>query len=510
MHNNKRIAKNAMYMYIRMLVMMLVSLYTTRVVLRTLGVDDYGIYNVVGGIVVFFSFINSGLAGATKRYILAELAIGDLLSQRKVFSLAVNAHVLIVTIVIIAGETIGLWILYQAMNIPEGRMHAAFIVYQASLFIAVTGILQSPFSSLIISFEKMSIYAYLSILDVLLKLYIVFMVQLVDGDKLVWYAFLLCLIAAFNIIIYLLYCRRNFKMCRYVSTKDKKTFYSILQYVGWTIFGSGANVLSKQGVSILVNNFFSVAVNAAMGVSNMVVNNASHFVSNLQIVFAPQLTKNTISKDFSSLIGLIFKSSRYTVFLVLIILIPIIFVISDLLKIWLGSFPRYTEEFCILTLICIFIESVSMPLTTVITAYSKIRNYQIYISLLYLLSFLLSWGVLYFGGLPYSVMIVRTAVDILMVGVRLWLTKKKVDMFSIKRWCVEVYGKSIMMIVLSIPLYVLFQYINIGQTLTRFIIGGSFSFLWICCLIYLIGLNLNEKQFVINKIRYGFCFFSKK
>lgn len=483
-----------------MLVMMLVSLYTTRVVLQTLGIDDYGIYNVVGGIVVFFSFINSGLAGATKRYILAELAVGDLLSQKKVFSLAINAHLMIVAIIIIVGETIGLWILYNAMNIPEGRMHAALIVYQASLFTALIGILRSPFTSTIISYERMSIYAYLSILDALLKLGIVFLIQIMDGDKLIWYSVLLSFIAVLDFMLFFLYCRKQFKMCRYVKTNDRETFFSILKYVGWTVFGSGANVLSKQGVGILVNNFFTVAVNAAMGISNMIVNTASNFVSNLQMAFAPQLTKNYISNNHPILMGLLFRSSRYTSYLLLLILIPLFFVISDLLEIWLGAYPDYTEEFCLLTLFCVYIEAVSMPLTTIITSDKDIRNYQLYISLLYLLSFILCWGVLLGGALPYAVMLVRAIVDLLMVGVRLWLTKKRILLFSIKQWCIEIYGKTVLMAVLAMPLFFVVHSIIIDQTLIRLFVYGSISFLWVVITIYSLGLTADERQYVLKKL----------
>lgn len=499
--NNKIIARNAIYMYIRMLVMILVSLYTTRVVLETLGIDDYGLYNVVGSIVVFFSFINSGLAGATKRYILAELAVGDIESQRKVFSRTIDAHLFIIAIVIIAGETIGLWVLYHAMKIPDSRMYAALIVYQASLLTAVVGIMQSPFSSVIISYERMSIYAYLSILDVILKLGIVFVVRYIDGDKLIWYAILLSGIAIFDIVIYYSYCRSHFDLCRYVKSKDKATFSSILKYVGWTVFGSGANVLSKQGVNILVNNFFTVAVNAAMGISNMIVNVATQFVSNLQVVFAPQLTKNYISRDDVLLMRLLFQSSRYTSYLILIILIPITFVLSDILEIWLDTYPKYTEEFCILTLFCVYIESVSMPLVTIITAEKNIRNYQLYISFLYLCNFIICWLILFIGSLPYIVMIVRCVIDIVIVGVRLWLVRKKVECFSIIEWCKEVYFKSVFIMLLSVPLIFLFNFLPIESSFSRFITYGGISVLWVACIIYVIGFSKTERVYIINQLK---------
>lgn len=501
MSNTKTIAKNTIFLYIRMLIMMMVSLYTTRIVLQALGIDDYGIYNVVGGIVVFFSFINSGLAGATKRYILAELAVGDIESQKRVFTLSINAHLLIIMIVLLLGETLGLWLLYNAVNVPPERMNTAAVVYQASLVTAVIGILQSPFSSLIISFEKMSIFAFFSIFDVLLKLGVVFLVQIIDGDKLLWYALLLVFIALFDFGIYFIYCRSRFEMCRYVKVKDNDTFFSILSYVGWTVFGSGANVLSKQGVNLLVNNFFSVAINAAMGVSNTIVGAASQLVSNLQVAFAPQITKNYIAKDYNPLIRLVSQSSRYTSFLILIILIPISIIISDLLQLWLGSYPRYSEEFCILTLICVYIEAVSMPLITVITAESKIRKYQLFIASLYVLCFILSWIVLLCGASAYSVMLVRASVDVAMVIVRLLFTKKKVGVFSISKWCKEVYGKTIIIAFLCAPLYFLNLIININNTFLRFVTVGSICVLWVAAIIYILGLNKREKNLIVSKTK---------
>lgn len=484
-----------------MLVTMLVSLYTTRIVLKTLGVDNYGIYNVVGGIVVFFTFINAGLAGATKRYVLAELAVGDLSTQRKVYSLAINAHLLIVSGVFFVGETIGLWMLYHAINIPEGRMHAAMMVYQASLLTAILGILRSPFSSIIISFEKMSVFAYLSILDVLLKLGIVFLIQVIDGDKLIWYGFLLSIIALFDISFYFIYCRRKFEICRYVRTNDRSTFYSLLKYVWWTLFGSGSNVLSNQGVSLLINNFFSVAVNAAMGVSNMIVNSAMQFVSNLQVVFAPQLTKNYISKDYLALMKLILLSSRYSCYLMLVILIPIFLVIPDLLDVWLGKYPEYTEEFCVLSLVCFFIESVSLPLTTVITSEKNIKKYQIYISCLYVAIFFLSWVLLLFDVLPYMVLLVRGFVGIAMVAVRLYLVRKKVSAFSVSQWCLAVYGKAVLLMLLSLPLLFISDICMFNETISRLIALGSISVLWVSMVIFLCGLSHNERTFVLAKLK---------
>lgn len=501
--NNKRIAKNTLYMYIRMLIVILVSLYTTRVVLQTLGIDDYGIYNVVGGIVVLFSFINIGLAGAAKRFIMAELAVGNLESQRNIYSTAMNAHLLIASIIVVVGETVGLWILYFMMNIPAERMHAASIVYQMSLLAAVLSILQSPFNSVVISHERMSVYAFVSILDVFLKLGIVFVVQIVDLDKLVSYSFLLLIINVLNFLLYFGYCHKSFSMCRYVKTKDKSAFKSILEYVGWTVFGTGANVLSRQGVNILVNNFFNVAVNSAIGISNTIVTTATQFVNNFQIAFGPQITKNYISGKYSDMNDLVIRSSRYSSLLVLLILIPVTYVIADLLYLWLGVYPEYTEEFCILTLICVYFETITNPLTGVITSDKKIGVYQTIVSAVYLSNLLICWIVLFIGALPYYVVLVRLVLDGALIVVRLSMIKKKVISFPVIIWIKSVILRSILIILLSFPLILFIKLIVLDNVIKRFLLHGLMCMVWIMVLIWFVGLTNKEKLFVINKIRWN-------
>ena len=484
---NKNIAKNAIYMYIRMFVLMLVSLYTTRVVLQTLGIDDYGIYSVVGSIVVFFSFINSGLSGATKRYIIAELAIGDLYSQKKIYSLAIKAHLLIVVFIFVAGETIGLWLLFHALNIPESRMGAAVIVYQMSLFTASTNILKTLFNSVIISFEKMSAYAYFSIFEALLTLAMALSLQLLQGDKLVVYAFLIFFIAIISLSMYFYYCHRNFAMCRYIKVHDRNIFLSLFGYLGWTVFGSGANVLSRQGVNMLVNNFFTVAVNAAMGISNTIVNVATQFVQNLQVAFSPQISRNYISKSYEDLTRLTIQSSRYTSYLVLLILIPISCVISNLLSVWLGKYPDYTEEFCLLTLACVFIEAVSLPLTSLITSDKNIGKYQTTISLFYLLIFVLSWICLWLGAVSYSVVIVRLCLDGILVIIKLYFTVHLVPVFPWRKWCKDILGNAAIIVSLCFPLWLIKGFLLSTNDWSNLLIMTPVSLIWLCFLIWIIG-----------------------
>lgn len=498
--NNKTIAKNTLFLYIRMLVLMLVSLYTTRVLLKVLGIDDYGIFNVVGGLIVMITFITQGLTGASRRYIMAEMATGDLHSQRVMYSNVVWAHLLMCIIIMIIGETIGLWFFSNKLNIPDGRFYAAMWVYQLSLVSSILAILLSPFNAVIVSEEKMVAYAYFSIIDAVLKLLIVWILMLVSGDKLIIYAVLLIGVGLADFFMYYFYCRSKFPMCRFVKIKGTSQLKALFGYMGWTVFGLGANVASRQGVTMLVNIYFNVAVNAAIGISNMIVSAASQFVSNFQMAFVPQLTKNYISGDSNEVNNLVGRASRYSSFLVLIMLIPISVIISDLLTIWLGDYPQYTEEFCILTLICIYIDAMSNPLTTVITADKNIKSYQVTISCVYLIDFCIAWGVLVLGALPYSVIFVRAALCIVGMILRLWFVKQRIQDFSARRWIISNLGRGLGIVLLSLPLVYIRLFFADCQLWTRFVVMSIICLSWVAVLIWCLGLSGEERIFVINKI----------
>lgn len=500
MSNTKTIAKNTIFLYIRMLVLMLVSLYTTRVLLMALGIDDYGIFNVVGGLIVMITFIKEGLTGAGRRYIMAELATGDVKSQQLMYTNVVISHLILCGIILLFGETIGLWFFSNYLNIPDGRFNAAMWVYQLSLASSLVMIMLSPFNAVIVSEEKMSAYAYFSIIDAVLKLVIVWVVMAVNTDKLIVYAFLVVGVNIVDYLMYYVYCRRKFEMCRIVGINGTTQLKELFGYMGWTVFGLGANVTSRQGVTMLVNIYFNVAVNAAIGISNMIISAAQQFVSNFQMAFAPQLTKNYIARNYDEVNSLVSRASRYSSFLVLVMLIPISVVISELLEIWLGEYPQYTEEFCIMTLICIYFDAMSNPLTTVITADKNIKVYQVFIASVYLIDFLISWCVLVMGALPYYVIVVRGLLSIVGMLVRLKMIKQKVIGFSVRRWLKAIIGRGIIIVALSLPLLLL-NHINIfdSNIWLRFIVMGTISLIWVGSVIWLMGLTKNERKFMKNK-----------
>ena len=286
--SNQRIAKNTLLLYLRMFVTMIISLYTSRIVLQVLGVDDFGIYNVVGGLIVLFSFLNGAMASATQRFLNVELGKGDITCVKRVFSMSMTCYIIIILIIIFLAETVGLWFLEKQMNIPADRIHAAFWVYQLSLMTFCVNILKVPYNASIIAFEKMSFYAYISIIEVGLKLVIVWLLLISSFDKLISYAFLILLISIIVFIVYKFYCNRKFEVCSYYFFWDVNLCKSLLGFSAWSLFGSLSNLLSSQGINLLLNIFCGVAMNAAMGIANQVNAVVFNFFFNFKKSFIPQ------------------------------------------------------------------------------------------------------------------------------------------------------------------------------------------------------------------------------
>lgn len=499
--SNKRIAKNTIIMYGRMLIMLVVSLYTSRVVFNALGVDDYGIYNVVGGIIVFFTFINNGLSRATSRYITAELATGDEESQSNIFNLALVAHVIISALILLLGETVGLWLVNSYLNIPEGRMGAANFVYQFSLLTSIVGVMQTPFQSVIIAHEKMSIYAYMSIVEALLKLATALLLVSYIGDKLSIYALLLLLVALTNGSIYCIYCMKKYTMCLLKRPHGRTLLKEMFNFMSLSLFGSFAVVLTNQGVNILINIFYTVAVNAAMGISTQITSVVTNFVYNFQLAFNPQITKQFVKRDFDSLVKLTLRSSRYTSYLVLVFLVPMLFESDNLLTIWLGDYPQYAVEFCQLTLIGIYFDAISGPLWMISGANNDIKKYQITVSSIFVLNLLFSWIFLLMGFEPYIVLIIRACIYLVLTMVRLCLAKELVPNLSIKEWAKDVLLSSLIIFFLASSLMWSLELIHFNNMFVHFFINASSGVVITVLLIVILGLKNGERIFVKEKIK---------
>lgn len=496
--NNKRIAKNTLYMYFRMIVVMIISLFTTRIVFNALGVDNYGLYNVVGSIIVLFGFINNGLTTATRRYITAEIANGDKDSQQNVFNLSLCAHGLIAVIIFILAETVGLFLVNYTLNIPEDRIVAANLVYQMTVVTALWNVFQAPFQAAITAFERMNIYAYLSILDVASKLVVAYIVSIFRGDKLIIYSILIFTSVFITTFVTRLYCIRKFDICRFKRPHNRILLKEMFGYMGWSLMGQFVVVLTSQGVSMLVNVFFSVAVNAAMGISNQITNVVNQFVTNFQVAFQPQITKQYVTKEFNSLNSLALRSSRFSIYLVLIFIVPIAFQIENFLGIWLGDYPEYATQFCIFTLISILIDAMSAPLWMIAMADNHIKKYQIIISIIYSFNFIGAWCVLKLGFPPYSVIIVRCFVYFVAFVTRMFLIKEMIPLFSVLKWFYNCILGTLKIVIIPMLIMKILSEIHIDNVYFEIFVMAGTAFVLMVVSIFVLGLDTVERQLIQN------------
>lgn len=502
--NNKRIVKNTLYMYVRMVVVMVVSLFTTRIIFNALGISDYGIYNVVGTIIVLFGFINSGLTTATRRYITAEIAKGDVASQQNVFNLSMCAHGIIGLIVLFLAETIGLYLVNYTLNIPINRIAAANVVYQMTVLTALWNVFQAPYQAAITAFERMNIYAYLSILDVVLKLVVAYVVLIFGGDKLIIYSILIFCSVFLSTLATRFYCIKEFHICRFKRPYNKALLKEMFGYMGWSLMGQFVVVLTSQGVSMLVNVFFSVAANAAMGISNQITGVVTQFTSNFQVAFHPQITKLYVNNERKSLNTLVLRSSRFSNFLVLLFMVPICCQVSTFLELWLGDYPKYAVEFCILTLVGLYIDSMAAPLWMILSADKNIKKYQVVTSLIYAFNFIGAYIFLKLGFAPYYVMVVRIIVYSIAIIARLILVKEKVDTFPIGLWVKDVVLRSLCVAIIPFVYFYLINDILIQKKIFELIFKAGSVFLITGIAICFIGLKNEEKQLMFKIIKNKF------
>lgn len=382
---NKRVARNTIMLYIRMFVYMIVSLYTSRLVLKSLGIEDYGIRDVVGGVVGMFGVLNASIATATSRYITFSLGKKKLTNTKKVFSSAVVIHFIIAIVVLILCETIGLWFLNHKLVIPESRLFAANGVFQVSLLSLFLYILQVPYNALITAHEKMDVYAYISIFDVVAKLLIVYLIVIIPYDRLITYAVLGFIVSLLDIIIYRIYCRRKFVECRFSFSIDKSLFKDMFQFAGWNFLGSIAWMLRDQGVNIVLNLFMGPVVNAARGVAMQVSGSIQGLSNNFTMAVVPQITKNYASGAFYEMEILAYRGAKFAFLLLFFLAFPLMLNIDFVLELWLSEVPANANIFIILVLIDAMSNSIfSTPFITSLMATGNIRNYQILVSVIIL------------------------------------------------------------------------------------------------------------------------------
>lgn len=477
---------------------MLVSLYTSRVILNTLGVEDYGIYNVVGGVVAMFAFFNSAMSSATQRFLSYEIGKGDFVQLCKTFNATQVIHVGIAVLIFILAETIGLWFVKTYLVIPVERMEAAIWVYHFSVLSFMVSIIQVPYNATIIAHERMNVYAYVSILEVTLKLLIVFMLTWITYDKLKLYGVLQFLVVCIIATIYRIYTRRNFEESKFEVVKDKKLYKTLISYSGWNLFGNIAAVAKGQGVNILLNIFYGPVVNAARGIAMQVQSAVNSFVSNFQMAVNPQIIKSYAADEKDYMTSLIIRSSKFSFYLLFLLSLPIILEVDQILRLWLKTVPDYSSIFTILILVIILIDCVSGPLMTAIQATGKIKVYQAVVGSLLMLILPISYVLLKQGYSPEITLYVNIVISIIALSFRLYLVWKLLE-FPVLIFLKEIILKNFIIVLLSISLPLFIRHF-MDENLIRLIVIVFITLIWNAGIIFALGLQKSEKAIVIKGI----------
>lgn len=483
-----------------MLLMMVATLYTSRVVLAALGVEDYGIYNVVGGVVAMFSSISTTLSTAISRFITFELGRGNQKQLNKIFSTALIIQFVTSIILVVIIESVGLWFLQNKMVIPADRINAAVWVLHLSTLALVIHIISIPYNAAIVAHEKMSAFAYISILDAMGKLAIAYLITQSPMDKLIFYAILMCGVAFVVRIVYGVYCSRHFEECKKVKLSfDRVLFKEMFAFAAWNFIGTTSGVFRDQGGNILLNLFGGPAVNAARGVAMQVNNAVTGFSANFMTALNPQITKSYASGKNDYMMTLVFQGARLSFYMLLLLSLPIIISTPYLLNLWLKEVPNYTVIFVQLVLVFGMCDAISKPLITAMFATGNIKNYQIAVGSITILNLPISYVLLSLGYPPFMIFVVSIFLTLVALFVRLYMLRGMVRL-SIRAFCNKVLINLMVITLLSYNISVFIRS-QISDDLWGFIIVSIMSVASTICIIYFIGLSKGEREFVNNKIQ---------
>ena len=500
MPDNRRIAKNTMFLYFRMLLVMGVYLYTSRVVLRTLGFEDYGLYNVVGGIVTMFTFLNSSLGSATSRYITFELGRKDYLRLNKVFNTALAIHVAIALVIVLLAETVGLWFFYTKMVIPADRLDAAFWVYQISIVTCFFSLTQVPYNATIIAYEDMKIYATVGIVEVLLKLLVVYLLVLSPLDRLVFYALLLCLVQIGVMFFYRHYCNRRFPSCRLRRYRDKTLFREMFSYAGSDLIGNLSVLAQGQGLNILLNLFFGPAVNAARGIAYQVQGAITQFSNNFMTAVRPQIIKSYAEGKPDEMMTLVRQSSCFSFYLMWMISLPICLEANYILTLWLGKFPDYTNSFLLLIIVLCLIQILKTPRSTVFHATGHIKRSNIIVGSILCAAFPLAYVALKAGGSPETVFWVANG-TMLVSEIASILVLKRYIRFSVRDYLREVHGRCLLVAVTSFVVpYILYDRWS-EESFVRLMVTILLSLLSVGLASFYLGMDVHMRRRLLQIVR---------
>ena len=427
--SKETIAKNTLFLYIRTLIVLFVSLWTSRVILLSLGAQDFGIFDAIGGLVAMFSILTGSMSSAISRFITFELGTGNIEMQKRVFSAAILIQIAFIVLIVLVAETLGLWFLNNKMIIPDNRMVAANWVFQFTVIIFCFNLLSVPYNAELIAHEHMSTYAYVSVVDNVLRLVIAMLIYVSPIDKLIFYSASMTLLAIGVRVFYQLYCKHNFVECRGVKwTLDKGVIVNMGKFAGWNMFGSAAVTFRTQGISLLLNVFFGPLLNAAYGIASQVNSAVMAFTNNFTTAFTPSITKAYAEKEYSYMNSLVLQGARFSYYLLFIFVLPILFETEMILTIWLKEVPEHAVAFVRLILIFSLIEALSSTIVRAVLATGDIKKYQIIVGTIALSTMPIAYVVLKLGGFAESTMLVSISVALITFVVRLIIVKPMIGL----------------------------------------------------------------------------------
>lgn len=497
--NNKRIAKNTLVLYFRMLFLMLISLYTSRVILDALGVEDYGVYNVVGGFVSMFSLVSAALTSACTRFLNFELGKGNPERQNIVFSTAVTIQSGLAILVALLSEVIGIWYVNNVMVLPPDRLTAANWCFQFSVFNFCMNLITVPYNASIIAHEKMKAFAYVSIFQGIAQLGISFLVYFEPFDRLIFYALMLMILQFLIRYMYQVYCRKHFDECHYRFVIDKQLLRHMFNYSLWHLVGNGAAVLRRHGINLVLNFFFGPAVNAARGIASHVDNAVNQFASNFMMAMNPQITQSYSRGELKNMFQLVNRGSRFSFYLLFLLAYPVILNADYILHIWLKVVPDHTVAFVQLTLISMMIESVSKSLITAQNATGDVRNYQLVLGGISLMYLPICYLFLCFGMMPEIVFIIGVFFEMVLFSARMYMLPFTIKEFKPRLFLRDVILKCLVVVLLAVPIPVLL-FFYLPENFYAFILNVFICLLCSAVVIYYVGCNSNERAVILSGV----------
>lgn len=497
--NTTRIAKNTIFLYFRQILIMLVSLYTVRVVLNVLGAEDYGIYNVVAGVVTMFSFLSGAMASASQRYFSFDLGKGDIEHLKFTFSVTLSIYLLLIFIVVILAETVGLWFVNNKLVIPQDRMNAAKWIYQFAVLNFVVTMITTPYMASIIAHENMDIYAYVSIIEAALKLAVVFVLKILPFDKLIVYGILLFAVGFINTTIYRSYCKKHYEECRFRPVWDGKMFKEITGYVGLDLYGNFSVLLRTQGVGIIYNLFFGPIMNAAVSIATSVQNAVMSFSSAVTSAVRPQIIKNYSAKKIDPMIYLINRSSLAVLLLLIMLSMPIILESHYILTLWLGNIPEYASVFCSYTLVFAVISAVSGVVVIGAHATGNIKRPSFINGTLYILVVPISYFLFKKNFPKEAPYLVNIIMAFLALVSNIYTLKLQISGFKFVNFFLDIVIRGIIYFGVLIGIGLLIK-VNMNESFLRLLILCIVSIVTTIGL-FLISITKHERERVVEVLR---------